>query len=159
MSKMIEITIPGRVKMVIENIVFDFNGTLAVDGKVSETIREKIMEINEFLNVFILTADIYGSVYKQCKNLGVSIKTFARENTGIEKRKIVEQIGYLNTITIGNGVNDIPMMKDSILSIGVIGKEGACGKLLTSSDIIANDIMDVFDMINNKDRISATLRG
>lgn len=155
---MIEITIPGRVKMVIENIVFDFNGTLAVDGKVSETIREKIMEINEFLNVFILTADIYGSVYKQCKNLGVSIKTFPQENTGIEKRKIVEQLGNQNTITIGNGVNDILMMKDSILSIGVIGKEGASGKLLTSSDIIVNDIMDVFDMINNKDRISATLR-
>ncbi len=155
---MLEITIPGREKMIIENIVFDFNGTLAVDGRLRETIREMIIDINKFLNVFILTADIYGTVNKQCENLGVSIKTFPHENTGIEKKKIVQKLGKQKTITVGNGLNDIPMMEDSILSIGVIGKEGASGKLLTNSDIIVNDIIDVFDMINNRDRIRATLR-
>lgn len=155
---MLEIIIPGREKMMIENIVFDFNGTLAVDGKVSETIKEMIIDINKFLNVFILTADIYGTVNKQCESLGVSIKTFPQENTGIEKKKIVQKLGKLKTITIGNGFNDILMMEDSILSIGVIGKEGACSKLLTSSDIIVSDIIDVFHLINNKDRIRATLR-
>ena len=155
---MLEINIPGRKKMLIENIVFDFNGTLAVDGRLSETIKEEIIEINKFLKVFILTADLYGTVDKQCKNLEVYIETFSGSNTAIEKNKIVQKIGKQKTITIGNGLNDVLMMKDSILSIGVIGKEGICSQLLIFCDIIVNDIMDVFDMLHNTNRISATLR-
>lgn len=155
---MLEIDIPGRGKMRIENIVFDFNGTLAVDGKLNTKVIGEIIRVNKFLKVYILTADLYGTVQKQCAELDVNIKIFSGENTSVEKNKIVNKLGKEKSIVIGNGFNDILMMKNSILSIAVIGKEGASSQVLTCSDIVVNNIVDVFDMVHNTDRIRATLR-
>ena len=37
---MIEIHIPGREPLFIENVVMDYNGTLAVDGILPESVKE-----------------------------------------------------------------------------------------------------------------------
>lgn len=39
---MLHIEIPGRAPMDIANVVFDYNGTIAVDGKVLPELRERI---------------------------------------------------------------------------------------------------------------------
>lgn len=155
---MVELNIPGREKIVIENIAFDYNGTLAVDGKIDASIKEKIIKLKDVLDVYILTADTYGTVAKECKDLGVVIKSFPQENAGYEKKKIIQQLGKHKTISVGNGFNDIPMSQESSLSIGIIGQEGASGKLFYHCDIVLKDIHDVFEMINKTDRIKATLR-
>ncbi len=61
-------------------------------------------------------------------------------------------------MVIGNGMNDIEMFKVATLSIAVIGEEGCAGKLIVQSDIVVSSIEKVFFMIENTNRIVATLR-
>ncbi len=61
-------------------------------------------------------------------------------------------------MVIGNGMNDIEMFKSAILSVAVIGEEGCAGKLIAQSDIVVSSIEKVFSMIENTNRIVATLR-
>ena len=62
------------------------------------------------------------------------------------------------TICVGNGYNDIPMFKESILTIAVIEGEGACGKLLLNADIVTRSIIDAIEIILNENKVKATLR-
>lgn len=155
---MLQINIPGRGEIQIENIVFDYNGTLAVDGDIADTTKDMIQKLKEHVNIYILTADTYGTVEKICGNLGITIKTFPRENAGRCKKDIVKSLGGNQTITVGNGFNDIDMFKESTISIAVMEKEGCSGKLIAAADIVVKSIDDVFLMLLKPNRIKATLR-
>ncbi len=157
---MIKYEIPGREDIIIENLVLDYNGTIAYDGKLIDGVQELLKKIKEIekLNIYILTADTYGTVNEECKDINADIIRFPKENAGEEKRKIVEKLGGENTLVVGNGFNDIPMFKEASFSIGIIGGEGMSGKLLNHSDIVVNSILDGLNIILDKNKIKATLR-
>ncbi|MDW8800559.1 HAD hydrolase family protein [Clostridium sp. A1-XYC3] len=155
---MIQIDIPGRKNLVMENIVFDYNGTLAVDGNLPEDVKEALIELAKRLNVYIITADTYGNVRSQCSELSVKVQTFPKGNATVYKREFVEKLGAENTVAVGNGLNDIEMFKAAELSIAIIGEEGCSTEALINSHIVVKDIKDVFSMILKVDRIRATLR-
>ncbi len=155
---MLVINIPGRGTFEIKNVVFDYNGTLAVDGHMSQLVKDMLLKLKDFLKVYILTADTYGTVEKACIGIDVHVKTFPRENAGLCKRDIIKELGATKTLCVGNGFNDIPMANECILSIAVIEKEGCSGKLLAASDIVVSSIEDAFEMLLKPDRIKATLR-
>lgn len=154
---MIEIKIPGREELNIRNIVFDYNGTIALDGLMDDYVKKELTKLEKLVNVYILTADTFGTVRKECYDLGIEVKTFPGEGAATFKRNIVNSLEG-DTICVGNGFNDIEMFKVSSLSICIMGKEGCCGGLIAHSDIVVNSIKDVFDLIFNVDRIRATLR-
>lgn len=54
--------------------------------------------------------------------------------------------------------NDIDMLRESILSIAVVYKEGCASKALFSADIVVYSSIDGIDMILKPERIKATLR-
>ncbi|WP_333657002.1 hypothetical protein [Tissierella praeacuta] len=58
--------IPGRENIEVQNIVFDYNGTIAVDGKLINGVEELINKLAEYAKIYILTADTYGTVEKEC---------------------------------------------------------------------------------------------
>jgi len=154
---MLKIEIPGRKILNIENIIFDFNGTLALDGKLNDNTKTLLNKLKELVNIYILTADTYGTVLEQCKDLGFQVKIFSQKSSSLCKKKIVKSIKG-DKIAVGNGFNDIEMFKVSELSIAIIGKEGCCSKLLKYCDIVVTSIEDVFDLFFNPSRIKATLR-
>ncbi len=150
--------IPGRETIKIENIVFDYNGTIAVDGKILEGVKDLLLELKKQANIYILTADTYGTVERECSDIGVTVMTFPKENAGESKKDIVKKLGGDKTVCVGNGFNDIPMFKESILAIAVIEGEGTSGKLLAYADIVTKSIIDALKVILNENRIKATLR-
>ena len=150
--------IPGRDNIEIENIVFDYNGTIAVDGKLIDGVKDLINLLAKDTAIYILTADTYGTVEKECKDINGKVLTFPRVNAGQSKKEIVEKLGGQKTICVGNGFNDIPMFKESVLAIGIIEGEGASGKLLSSADIISRNIIEAINIILNKNMVKATLR-
>lgn len=155
---MLRIEIPGREDYKIENAVFDYNGTVAVNGDMSEKTKENLKKLSKILNIYILTADTYGTVKKKCEKLPVSVEVFPNDNAADYKERIVKSLSGQN-ICFGNGFNDIKMFDVSDLSVCVIEGEGCCGKLLSYSDIVVKSIDDAFDLIFNVNRIKATLRG
>ena len=156
---MILLNIPGYKRIEVRNVVFDFNGTIAEDGILIDGIKEKIKELSDKnVNIYILTADTFGSVREQCIGLPVKIETFDKENASGEKKKVIEKLGYDITVTIGNGRNDLEMFESSIISIAVIGKEGCFAKTLCGADIVVNNIMDAIEVLLKNNRIKATMR-
>ncbi|MFA5523186.1 MAG: HAD hydrolase family protein [Tissierellales bacterium] len=155
---MLTYDIPGIGRIEIENVVFDYNGTIAVDGKLIEAAKELIYKLRRHVDIHILTADTYGTVEKQCKTLGVKAATFPNEMASISKKEIVEKLNPEKTICIGNGYNDIEMFKICKISIAVMEKEGCSGKLLAHSDIVTYSIKDAIEIIFSENRMKATLR-
>jgi P-type E1-E2 ATPase len=150
--------IPGRGRIEIENVVLDYNGTIAVDGKIIGGVKELLEKLKKHVKVYVLTADTYGIAINECKNLGVNIMTFPNEDSGFYKKEIVRKLGGRNTLCIGNGYNDIPMFKEAILSIAVIEGEGASSKLILNADIVTKSIIDAIKLILDENRMKATLR-
>jgi soluble P-type ATPase len=57
---MIEITIPGRGKLILEHLVLDVNGTLVLDGVLLEGVVRRIGSLRNRLEIHLLTADTHG---------------------------------------------------------------------------------------------------
>lgn len=83
--------------------------------------------------------------------------TFDRENASVCKERIVKELKG-NTVASGNGFNDIQMFGNSKISIAIIGGEGAYSGLLPHSTIVVNNILDVFNLLLDKNKIKAVLR-
>ena len=155
---MIKIDIPGRNEISIENLVLDYNGTIACDGKVLPGIMEMLQRLQSKVTIYILTADTYGTVKKEFENTGIEVHVLEKDNGTLEKYEFIKEIGSEKTISIGNGNNDVAMLKESVLSMGIIGREGCSSKVLIHVDILVTDIHDALSMIEDPIKIKATLR-
>jgi soluble P-type ATPase len=155
---MINIEVPGKCLYSIENVVFDYNGTIAVNGIISSSIKDKISILCEMANVYVLTADTYGSAVKECEELNVKLMTFPKNDAGDYKAKFVSDLGINNTICFGNGYNDIKMFEVSLISVAVLGDEGMCAKLINVSDILVKSIEDGINLLLKPNRFIAALR-
>lgn len=156
--KYLEIDIPSYKKIRIENVVFDYNGTLAVDGKMIDGIKEKLIEAAKLLKVYIVTADTYGTVRKNFQDIDIEIKIVSKENGAVDKLEFIRELGQDRTIAVGNGNNDELMLKESAIGICILEEEGLAVRALLASDIMIRDINDLFYMLANKKRIIASLR-
>lgn len=156
---MITIDIPGYEIININNVAFDYNGTIAEDGILIDDAIELIKELDsKGVKVYVLTADTNGSVEHECRELPVKVEIFNNNNATLEKKRVIERLGSNDTVSFGNGRNDIEMFKSSVLSIGVIGREGCFSKSLIVADIIVNNIIDGINLLLKPNRLKATLR-
>ncbi|MEG1256524.1 ATPase P [Clostridium sp.] len=155
-----EIKIPGREELNIENILLDYNGTIALDGIILSEVKARIIKISNLgFNIYVLTADTHGTVKNQCEGLPLEIKIFDNSSARKNKEAIVEELGGSSCIAIGNGFNDGLMFEKSALGIIVLGNEGCSAKSLMKAEIVCKSIEDALDLILKKDRLVATLRG
>lgn len=154
---MIRIDIPGRESLTVSHVVLDYNGTIAEDGRLINGLAERITKLKEHVQLYILTADTYGTVTQQCKGLGIEVKTFPTSGAGRFKKKIVEELEG-GVCCLGNGFNDIPMLDCADLSIAVLDREGMCAELLSHADVLVSSPLDGLDLLLKPSRLIATLR-
>lgn len=74
----------------IKNIVLDFNGTIAKDGKVYEEIKDKIINLSKNFNIYVLTSDTHGNAAKELTNLPVKLHILKTSNHTNEKEAFVK---------------------------------------------------------------------
>jgi P-type E1-E2 ATPase len=155
---MIEITIPGRGNYRLRHLVVDLNGTIALDGKILEGVEERLQRLNKFLDVFIVTADTFGSASELKEKLQTEIHLVEKGREDAQKLALVEKLGKEETVSIGNGSNDVSMLRESVIGICVLGREGASAEAIMNSDLIVSEINDALDLLLNPKRLVATLR-
>jgi len=155
----INISIPGKSDYSIKNIVFDYNGTLAENGKISASVRKRLLSLCSMADVYVLTADTYSSAADECSGISLTLKTFPTDNAADCKARIIDKLGRENTICFGNGFNDIKMFEAAALSVAVLAGEGMCSALLISSDVMVRSIEDGMNLLLNPNALRATLRG
>ena len=154
-----KITIPGYRDLELDYLVLDYNGTIALDGSISEEVKEALRRLSGFFSVYVLTADTHGTAKAMCDGLPLTIKTFPCGSAMESKLSIVRSLGADHCVSIGNGRNDCLMCKESALSIAVMAEEGACSALITSADICNGSILDALSLLEKPKRLIATLRG
>jgi len=155
---MITIKIPHLNTLNLNNLVLDYNGTLAVDGKIIESVINILKSLSFNLNIYIITADTYGFVEERIKDIPCKLIILPHGNQDKAKLRFLEQLNAKETVCIGNGKNDRLMLKESSLGIVVIGKEGAALDSLIAADVVCNSITDALDILLQTKRLVATLR-
>lgn len=155
---MITIDIPGYGSLMAENLVLDYNGTLAIDGELIQGVTEMLNILSRKVALHVLTADTFGNVATKLRGIPCSLKIIGPVNQAIEKDNYLKQLGAAKSIAIGNGVNDALMLKNAALGIAVMQSEGLSVKSLQNAQILCTDINDALSLLLNPKRLLATLR-
>lgn len=154
---MLKINIPGREEMVLNHLILDYNGTIAEDGLIIESIRPRLAQLSRDLSICVITADTHGTAAQRCEGLPLKVLTFPTTEVGKIKADEARKLSG-GVVCIGNGFNDIQMSDVCDLSICVMGKEGCCGALLMHVDVVVTSIDDALDLLLKTGRLRATLR-
>jgi P-type E1-E2 ATPase len=155
---MIEITIPGRGNYTIKNLVLDLNGTIAVDGNIIGGVKEKLAMLSQKLDIFLVTADTNKSAERLARDLPVTLYTIKETEENDQKLRVVLKQDKNNTVSIGNGCNDVSMLKESAIGICIVGGEGLSAEAMMASDLVISTINDALDLLLKPHRLRATLR-
>ena len=154
---MLTVNIPGREELTLSHLILDYNGTIAEDGLIIESIRPRLEELSKELSIYVITADTHGTAAQRCTGLPLKVLTFPTTQVGNIKAEEAAKLSG-GVVTIGNGFNDIQMSDVADLSICVMGREGCCGALLLHTDVVVTSIDDALDLLIKPDRLRATLR-
>ena len=154
---MIKIEIPGRAELEIEHVIFDVNGTLALDGNLLPGVPELIKDLGKLIEIHLLTADTHGKQKEIDRRLGLNA---VRINKGDEALQKAEYLLNLDgaTTAIGQGANDSLMIKEAEIGICVLSDEGASAETVLAADIIAPDIQSAINLLLHPKRLVASLR-
>ena len=155
----ITVDIPGRGPLYIENILFDLNGTLACDGLIAESTRERLKQLGEHVTLVVMSADTYGTLEQVTAGLPIRVRRVQQALGAAEKRVFLNELGADRTAAVGNGRNDVEMLGAAALGIVIVGPEGAAKDAVLAADLIFHQIDDALDCLLRPRRIVATLRG
>jgi len=147
--------LPGAVPVTLTDVVLDFSGTLALDGTLLPGVAERLAAVAARLRITVLTADTFGTAAEALKGLPLNVKVLA---TGTEKARYVSRLGAGHVVAIGNGRNDVEMLRVATIAIAVIGPEGAAGELVRVADVVVRDISEALELVLHPLRLKATLR-
>jgi soluble P-type ATPase len=155
---MIHVSIPGFGDYRLEELVLDYNGTLAIDGRLIPCVREKIKVLTKSLRIHVLTADTFGSAAEELRDLPCKLTVISTESQDTAKQDYVKALGAAKCVCVGNGRNDRRMLHVAALGIVVIQREGASSETINSAKIVCASIIDAFELLENPKRLMATLR-
>lgn len=154
-----KIVIPEYKTLNLDTIFLDFNGTIAVDGVVPESVKDRLRILANDFRIYVLTADTHGNAKEQCEDIPVILHTFPTGNARDYKKEILKSMGSKHCIAIGNGRNDELMLREAALSIGVMDREGMCAGVFRSADMCVRSMEEALDLLIYPARIIAGLRG
>lgn len=155
---MIEVEISGMPKLSLKHLILDYNGTIAVNGILIEGVVERLDALSTLVDVHVLTADTYGSVHEQCRDLNLTVDVIGKCAQDREKLRFIESLKSEYCVAVGNGRNDVLMLEHAALGIAVIQDEGISTKTLIASDVMFKTINDALDALLHPNGLIATLR-
>jgi len=157
----VEIEIPGRGALSVEHVLLDYNGTIAVGGRLSEEVASLLRDLAEEVDVRILSADTYGTVDEELERHDladvVSVERVAGDER-LKKGEVVLELGPDRCAAVGNGANDELMLRYAALGICVVGPEGAYTGTLLAADVVVTRPEDAINLLLNPRALRATLR-
>lgn len=153
-----DVAIPGYGELHLAHLVMDYNGTLAVDGRLLPGVKERLEGLGRRLALHVVTADTFGKVKAELAGLDATVQILPRDRQDEAKREYVRQLGANVTVAVGNGRNDCLMLQEAALGVAVILGEGASAKSLAAADVVCLSIADALDLLQHPLRLTATLR-
>ncbi|MFZ5571083.1 MAG: HAD family hydrolase [Thermodesulfobacteriota bacterium] len=155
---MIQVTIPGHGDIQLHHLVLDYNGTLAVDGRLVPGVKQILMELSQVVEIHVVTADTFGQAAANLEGLPCRLTILPEGRQDEGKRDFVRSLGAHRTCSMGNGRNDCLMLAESALGVAVILEEGASARAVTAANVVCTDIVAALRLLQNPLRLKATLR-
>lgn len=155
---MLELTIPGREPLQLAHLVMDYNGTLAVDGKMAPGVAERLTALASRLDLHVITADTFGLAAVETAGLPVTLQIIGKGDQAKAKLDLLESLGAGLAAAIGNGANDHLLLQRAALGVCILGPEGSATRTLLAADVVVRGPVDALDLLLHPGRLAATLR-
>ena len=156
---MIDVAIPGYGRLELEHLVCDYNGTLARDGVLLDGVAAQLTALAANLTVHVVTGDTFGTALRWLQGLTCAVTLLPSEGQVQAKQAFVTKLGAAGVVAVGNGRNDRLMLEAAALGIAVIGDEGLAADAMQACDIVVRHVADAFALLENPQRLVASLRG
>ena len=157
-NPMLNLEIPGRGEIHLEHLVTDVNGTIAVDGKLIVGVVEYFKRIGKFLNIHMITANTHGQQKFIDEEMELQAIILNQGNETQQKTQYVNELGSDKVIAFGQGSNDSGMLKEAEIGVSVLSAEGLSLEAFLNSDLVVPDILSGLALLENPNRILASLR-
>jgi P-type E1-E2 ATPase len=138
-------------------LVLDLNGTVALDGSLLSGVAKAVEKLSQRLACHLVTADTFGTAASLFGPI-VTVQVIQPGDEGAQKLALVERLGLAKCAALGNGANDVEMLKACALGIAVLGEEGACSQAIAAADIVTPGPQAALQLLLKPDRLRATLR-
>ena len=155
---MLAVEVPGLACFRLEHLVLDVNGTLALDGKLVAGIAERLEGLKSTLAIHLLSADTHGGLAAIGTELGVPAVRLQPGGEVEQKASYVRELGATSVVAVGNGANDLGLLREAAVSIAVLGPEGLAASLLAQADVLVASPIEALDLLLHPKRLVATLR-
>lgn len=155
---MIAVDVPGYERLRLRHLVLDYNGTLALDGRLLPGVAGALRRLHRTLEIHVLTADTFGTAASQLRGVPAVVKVLPATRQDVRKAAYVRRLGAGSTVCIGNGRNDRAMLRTAALGIAVLGREGAATEAIRAGTVICPDIVSALQLLLRPKRLVATLR-
>jgi soluble P-type ATPase len=155
---MLESTIAGFGLLQLKFLVSDFNGTIAVDGKLPLEVKQKLNTLSEHLKLFVLTSDEFGLAKQELADVNCELHILEEKDMAAQKADFVTALGADHVVAFGNGMNDKDMLKAARLGVIILGREGCAVQSLLAADVQVPSIADGLDLLLYPKRLRATLK-
>jgi soluble P-type ATPase len=98
---MLNFLIPGHEEaLVIDKIILDLNGTIAIDGELLPGVAERIAALRDSLKFYLFTGDTHGNAGRIAEHLGVEVRV---TKSAQDKADEAIKLGADTAAAIGNG--------------------------------------------------------
>ena len=154
---MISIQRPGMETLDIHFVLLDFEGTLAMDGRVHPKAKDKVNLLSKRVTVYILTKSSKETVEETLKKMKAEILSMTEGDSSQQKLDVLQRLGPHQTAVIGNGFDDVQIMEQAGLGMCVIGKEGSSPEAVAKADLVVTSVLDALDFLLKPLRQGATL--
>jgi soluble P-type ATPase len=144
---MISIQRPGMENLDIHFVLIDFEGTLAMDGRVHPKAKDKVNLLSKRATITILTKSNREKVEETLRKMKVEILYVTEGDSSQQKLNALQRLGPHQTAVIGNGLDDVRIMEQAGLGMCVIGKEGASAEAMAKADLVVTHVLDALDFL------------
>jgi P-type E1-E2 ATPase len=155
---MIELDIPGFGQRALQHLVLDYNGTLAIDGRIQPGVSSRLSQLKHDMRIHILTADTFGTVRATFGQTDYTVHILPAGDERQAKAEYVRTLGADSCVCLGNGANDAAMLAEAALSMAVLQPEGVAKAALLAAHVLVPGIEAGLDLLLHPSRLKATLR-
>jgi soluble P-type ATPase len=155
---MLNLAIPGFKTLSLEHLVLDYNGTLAVDGRMLSGVYDRLHKLASVMRIHVVTADTFGRAREELGGLPAELAVLGPGSQAEAKLAYVRKLGAERVVAIGNGRNDRLMLGAAALSIAVSSLEGTAVEALTAAHLYLPSVHEALDLLERSLRLTATLR-
>ncbi len=155
---MIEIAIPGFGQVRLQHLVSDYNGTLALDGRLLPGVADAMRALSARLSIHVVTADTFGLAAAELVGLPIRLHITPVDSQDLAKLAYVQALGPDTVVAMGNGRNDRHMLKVAAVGIALSQQEGLATETLLNADLVLPGVLDAFELLAHPKRLTATLR-